>query len=180
MWSKSLTSLLLGLLTCGLLFLSHGCSGGDGSDTDGMNTPNSTIQGNVAQVLTALRPGPERPSHFARWQDLFRLVPPAYAQTATLAGITVVARQGSTRVGSATTDVVGNFTLHVVAGTITLEFTTATFTVTTDVLIPAESTVVLVVMLQPTQVVIPTQLVVAEEAQELPPIRCTGWAGASA
>jgi hypothetical protein len=145
-----------------------------------MNTPNSTIQGNVAQVLTALRPGPERPSHFARWQDLFRLVPPAYAQTATLAGITVVARQGSTRVGSATTDVVGNFTLHVVAGTITLEFTTATFTVTTDVLIPAESTVVLVVMLQPTQVVIPTQLVVAEEAQELPPIRCTGWAGASA
>jgi hypothetical protein len=62
----------------------------------------------------------------------------------------------------------------VVAGTITLEFTTATFTVTTDVLIPADSTVVLVVLLHPTQVVIPTQLVVAEEAQELPPIRCTG------
>ena len=76
--------------------------------------------------------------------------------------------------GSVTTDGVGNFTLHVVAGTITLEFTTATFTVTTDVLIPAESTVVLVVMLQPTRVVIPTQLVVEEEAQELPPIRCTG------
>jgi hypothetical protein len=171
---KSLTSFLLGLLTCGLLFLSHGCSGGDESHTDSMTTPNSTIQGNVAQVLTALRPGHERPSHFARWPDLFRLVPPAYAQTATLAGITVVARQGNTRLGSVTTDVGGNFTLQVVAGTITLEFTTATFTVTTDVLIPAESTVVLVVMLQPTQVVIPTQLVVAEEAQELPPIRCTG------
>jgi hypothetical protein len=174
---KSLTGLLLGVLICGLLFLSHGCSGGDGGDgsnTDSINTPNSTIQGNVAQVLTALRPGHERPSHFARWHDLFRLVPPAYAQTATLAGITVVARQGSTRLGSVTTDAVGNFTLQVVAGTITLEFTTATFTVTTDVLIPAASTVVLVVMLQPTRVVIPTQLVVEQEAQELPPIRCTG------
>jgi hypothetical protein len=171
---KSFTGLLIGLLTCGLLFLSHGCSGEDESHTDSMNTPNSTIQGNVAQVLTALRPGHERPSQFARWPDLFRLVPPAYAQTATLAGITVVARQGRTRLGSVTTDVVGNFTLQVVAGTITLEFTTATFTVTTDVLIPAESTVVLVVLLQPTRVVIPTQLVVAEEAQELPPIRCTG------
>jgi hypothetical protein len=171
---KSLTGLLLGVLTCGLLFLSHGCSGGDGSNTDSMNAPNSTIQGNVAQVLTALRPGHERPSHFARWHDLFRLVPPAYAQTATLAGITVVARQGSTRLDSVTTDAVGNFTLHVVAGTLTLEFITATFTVTTDVLIPAESTVVLVVVLQPTQVVIPTQFVVAEEAQALPPIRCTG------
>src|SRR4029453_15236592 len=174
---KSLTGLLLGVLICGLLFLSHGCSGGDGGDgsnTDSINTPNSTIQGNVAQVLTALRPGHERPSHFARWHDLFRLVPPAYAQTATLAGITVVARQGSTRLGSVTTDAVGNFTLQVVAGTITLEFTTATFTVTTDVVIPAESTVVLVVMLQPTRVVIPTQLVVEDEAKELPPIRCTG------
>ena len=174
MWIKSLTGLLIGVLTCGLLFLSHGCSGGDGSNTDSTNAPNSTIQGNVAQVLTALRPGPERPSQFARWQDIFRLVPPAYAQTATLAGITVVARQGSTRLGSVTTDAVGNFTLHVMAGTITLEFTTATFTVTTDVLIPAESTVVLVVMLQPTRVVIPTQLVVEDEAKELPPIRCTG------
>jgi hypothetical protein len=171
---QSLTGLLLGLLSCGLLFLSHGCSGGDENHTDNMNTPNSTIQGNVAQVLTARRPGHERPSQFARWPDLFRLVPPAYAQTATLAGITVVARQGRTRLGSVTTDAGGNFTLQVVAGTITLEFTTATFTVTTDVLIPAESTVVLVVVLHPTQVVIPTQLVVAEEAQELPPIRCTG------
>jgi hypothetical protein len=174
MWIKSLTGLLIGVLTCGLLFLSHGCSGGDGSNTDSTDNPNSTIQGNVAQVLTALRPGHERPSQFARWQDIFRLVPPAYAQTATLEGITVVARQGSTRLGSVTTDVAGNFTLHVVAGTITLEFTTATFTVTTDVVIPAESTVVLVVMLQPTRVVIPTQLVVEDEAKELPPIRCTG------
>jgi len=174
MWIKSLTGLVLGVLTCGLLFLSHGCSGGDGSNTGSTTIPNSTIQGNVAQVLTALRPGRERPSQFARWQGFFRLVPPAYAQTATLAGITVVARQGGTLVGSGTTDGEGNFTLHVVAGTITLEFTTATFTVTTDVLIPAESTVVLVVMLQPTQVVIPTQVVVGDKAQALPPIRCTG------
>jgi hypothetical protein len=171
---KSLIGLVLGVLTCGLFFLSHGCSGGDGSQPDSTNTPNSTIQGNVAQVLTALRPGHERPSHFARWQDLFHLVPPAYAQTATLAGITVVARQGQTRVGSVTTDVGGNFTLQVVAGTITLEFTTATFTVTTEVLIPAASTVVLVVVLHPTQVVIPTQVVVGDEAQTVPPIRCTG------
>jgi len=174
MWIKSLTGLVLGVLTCGLLFLSHGCSGGDGSNTGSTNIPNSTIQGNVAQVLTALRPGRERPSHFARWHGLFPLVPSAHAQTATLAGITVVARQGGTLVGSGTTDGEGNFTLQVVAGTITLAFTTATFTVTTDVLIPAESTVVLVVMLQPTQVVIPTQVVVGDQAQALPPIRCTG------
>src|SRR2546429_282063 len=80
MWIKSLTGLVLGVFTGGLLFLSHGCSGGDGSNTGRTTIPNSTIPRNV----------------------------------------------------------------------------------------------VLVVMLQPTQVVIPTQVVVGDQAQALPPIRCTG------
>jgi hypothetical protein len=125
----------------------------------------------VAQVLAALQPRPERPSHFARWKEFFRLVPSAHAQAENLAGITVSARQGNTTFDTATTDAAGSFTLQVAAGTVTLEFMTATFTVSTDIAIPANTTVIIVVILQPTEVVLPTHVVVEED---LTPIRCTG------
>jgi hypothetical protein len=107
-----------------------------------------------------------------RWHEFFRLVPAAHAQTTNLAGILVVARQGSTTVDTVTTDANGSFTLRVAAGTVTLVFTTATFTVSTDLVVPANTAVALVVILQPTQVIVPTQVTVAEGT--LSPIRCTG------
>jgi hypothetical protein len=84
----------------------------------------------------------------------------------------VVARQGNIIVDATTTDASGSFILRVAAGTVTLVFTTATYTVSTDLTVPDNTTVLLVVMLAPTQVVVPTQVV--PEAGMLGPIRCTG------
>ena len=72
---------------------------------------------------------------------------------------------------TATTDATGRFSLRVASGTVTLTFTTATFPVSTTLSIPANSAVVLVVSLQPTQVVVLTQVVVVEG--NLSPLRCT-------
>src|SRR5262245_14677336 len=116
------------LLVCSGLAVSLGCGGG-GENGTGATVParDSTIQGNVAQVLAALPQPHSQPSYWARWHEFFRLVPAVHAQAATLAGIRVVARQGSTTWDTATTDAAGSFTLQVVSGPVTLTFTTATF-----------------------------------------------------
>lgn len=168
---SSVTRVLLFLLVVGFVAVSTGCGGGNGTGEEA-RARDSTIQGNVAQVLAALRPSRERPSFFARWHEVFPLVPAAHAQAATLAGITVVARQGSITLDTARTDAAGDFTLQVASGTVTLVFTTASFTVSTALTVPARTTVVLVVILQPTQVIVPTQVVVVEG--ESAPIHCTG------
>ena len=71
-----------------------------------------------------------------------------------------------------TTDANGSFILRVAAGTVTLVFTTATYTVSTNLTVPANTTVLLVVNLAPTRVDVPTQVVLAEGT--LSAIRCTG------
>jgi hypothetical protein len=153
--------------------MSTGCGGDNGSE-EVVLVRDSTIQGNVAQIVAALQAPRAQPTYWARWQEFFRLVPTVQAQqTGNLAGIVVVARQG-TLLATATTDATGNFILRVASGAATLTFTTATFTVSTNLSIPANSSVVLVVSLKPpTQVVVLTQVVVAEGLLTLSPIRCT-------
>ena len=126
----------------------------------------------MAQVVAALQAPRAQPTYWARWHEFFRLVPTVQAQqTGNLAGIVVVARQGSIFLDRATTDATGRFSLRVASGAVTLTFTTATFPVPTNLSIPANSAVVLVVSLQPTQVVVSTQVVVVEG--DLSPLRCT-------
>jgi hypothetical protein len=153
------------------LAMSTGCGGDNGSE-EVVPVLDSTIQGNVAQVVAALHPPRSQPTYWARWQEFFRLVPTVQAQqTGNLAGIVVVATQGSILLDRATTDATGRFILRVASGAVTLTFTTATFMVPTNLSIPANGAVVLVVSLQPTQVVVLTQVVVVEG--DLSPLRCT-------
>ena len=170
---STVTRVLAVCLLCIGLAMSTGCGGDNGSE-EVVLVPDSTIQGNVAQVVAALQAPRAQPTYWARWQEFFRLVPTVQAQqTGNLAGIVVVASQG-TLLATATTDATGNFILRVASGAATLTFTTATFTVSTNLSIPANSSVVLVVSLKPpTQVVVLTQVVVAEGLLTLSPIRCT-------
>jgi hypothetical protein len=170
---STVTRVLAVCLLCIGLAMSTGCGGDNGSD-EVVLVPDSTIQGNVAQVVAALQAPRAQPTYWARWQEFFRLVPTVQAQqTGNLAGIVVVARQG-TLLATTTTDATGNFILRVASGAATLTFTTATFTVSTDLVIPANSSVVLVFILQPTQVLVSPQVVVAAGLITLSPIRCTG------
>jgi len=169
---STVTRVLAVCLLCIGLAMSTGCGGDNGSEEV---VRDSTIQGNVAQIVAALQAPRAQPTYWARWQEFFRLVPTVQAQqTGNLAGIVVVASQG-TLLATTTTDATGNFILRVASGAATLTFTTATFTVSTNLSIPANSSVVLVVSLKPpTQVEVLTQVVVAEGLLTLSPIRCTG------
>ena len=134
---STVTRVLAVCLLCIGLAMSTGCGGDNGSD-EVVLVPDSTIQGNVAQVVAALQAPRAQPTYWARWQEFFRLVPTVQAQqTGNLAGIVVVARQG-TLLATATTDATGNFILRVASGAVTLTFTTATFTVSTDLVHPRQ------------------------------------------
>ena len=171
---STVTRVLSVCLLCIGLAMSTGCGGDNGSE-EVVLVRDSTIQGNVAQVVAALQAPRAQPTYWARWQEFFRLVPTVQAQqTGNLAGIVVVARQGNIILDTATTDATGRFILRVASGTVILTFATATpvsTPVSTNLSIPANGAVVLVVSLQPTQVVVLTQVVVVEG--DLSPLRCT-------
>jgi hypothetical protein len=121
-----------------------GCSG-DGTSTP---EPTSTLQGNVAAVVAAL-PTQDPISRFAQLRSWFAVATIAHAQSPAVGGIQVTAHHRGLAVATATTDSRGNFTLPVPDGAITLVFTTASFTVSTELSVPAERVIVIVVVLQP-------------------------------
>lgn len=171
-------AILLLLLVLSLLASLVGCSGsgsGSGGDNNRPRERTSTIQGNVASVFAGLNPTGARATTFARWKELFT-VPSAYAQTADLGGIIVVAVDEEVEIDRATTDADGNFTLRVSSGPITLRFRTGTFSASTTIEVPAFSTAAIVVTLRPGEVLLVTRIIIDEDdnnTDSSQSLRCT-------
>ncbi|HSF31510.1 MAG TPA: hypothetical protein VLK82_13690 [Candidatus Tectomicrobia bacterium] len=126
--------------------VSFGGCGGDGSEPDAALT--ATLQGNVASVVASL-PTEDPISRFAQLRTWFAIPTLAHAQTAAVGGIRVTANHRGRAVAAATTDARGNFTLRVPDGAITLVFSTDSFTLSTELAVPAQRVIILVVVLQP-------------------------------
>jgi hypothetical protein len=159
-------ALLLALTSATLItLLSCGGGGGGGGQASGKT---STIRGHVAGVSTALAPMGESSSMLARLKEFISFPKTANAQGSECVGITVTAQQGGNTIATTTTDSGCNFQLAVSPGNVTLIFITSTLpnSVSTVVVVPANSVVIIVVILQPTQVVVQQNQLVH------PPISC--------
>ena len=76
---STVTRVLAVCLLCMGLAMSTGCGGDNGSE-EVVLVRDSTIQGNVAQVVAALQAPRAQPTYWARWHEFFRLVPTVQAQ----------------------------------------------------------------------------------------------------
>ena len=162
---KPFSPYLVLLMTIGALLLLAGC--GDGDDNA---QGDSTVQGTVAQVLTAMQ-GPEpKPTQLARWKEFLTFVATAHAQGTDLSGITVVAQLDGVTLDTTVTDTSGSFTLDVPGGELTLWFTTDNFELTLILTVPDNSTLSLTVSLQPNDTVTP--VVVEQMDVTYQPITC--------
>lgn len=143
--AKVILIFLIPILVVSIALLSCG-GGGEGS---GVQT--STIHGTVASV-TAMFSIRKEPSMLARLGEFFSLLKTASAQGSGVAGIRVVAQENGKEVGEDITDSQGNFTLNVPSGNVTLVFTN--FNASTMVVAPKGGTLIIIVTLQPNQVVV--------------------------
>jgi hypothetical protein len=132
------------LITISVLLMLAGCGGSDDNPQG-----NSTIQGNVAQVLTAMRGLEDKPTQVARWREFLTFVATVHAQGADLSGITVVAQLDGVPLDTTVTDTSGSFTLNVSGGELTLAFMSDDFELTLALTVPDNSTLSLTVSLQP-------------------------------
>ncbi len=135
------------MLTLAAFIVLLGC-GGDGGGGGGQT---STIRGTVSGV-TAMVPIKEKPSMLAQLGGFFSLSRAASAQGSGVAGIKVIAQENGKDVDDDVTDSNGNFTLNVPPGNVTLVFNN--FNTSTTVIAPEGGTLIIVVALQPNQVVV--------------------------
>ena len=139
---KSCARCLTLLIAPAILFMLSGCTG----DNDSQNS--STVQGNVAQVMTAMEGQETAPTQLARWKDFLSFVATAHAQGTDLSGITVVAQLNGVTLDTTVTDAAGNFILNVFGGALTLTFITDVYELILTLTVPAGSNVSLTVSLQ--------------------------------
>jgi hypothetical protein len=165
MCNKPFAPYLVLLMTLSVLLMLAGCGGSD-DDTQG----DSAIQGNVAQVVTAMQGLEVQPTQVARWTEFLTFVATAHAQGTDLSGITVVAQLDGVTLDTTVTDASGSFTLDVPGGELTLLFTTDDFELTLTLTVPDNSTVSLTVSLQPNDTVTP--VVVEQMGVTHHPITC--------
>ena len=167
MMNKALAQSVPLLMALSLLFVLSGCSS---NNDDGQDS--STVQGNVAQVVTAMQDEAPAPVQTAHWMDFLSFVRTAHAQGTDLSGITIEAQINGATIDTTESDAEGNFTLDVSAGgEVTLVFTTDTYTVTLIITVPGGSDVSLVVSLQPEDTEEP--VVVEEIGVAHHPIKCS-------
>lgn len=141
---KPLATPLAIVMVLGGLVVLAGCGG---NDREAQGT--STIQGHVAQVLTAMEQSETQPTPLARLQAFFAFIATAQAQGADLSGITVIAQLDGVTLDTTVTDASGSFTLTVPGGALTLVFITDDFEVTLALTVPDNSDLTLTVALQP-------------------------------
>ena len=165
MSSKPFAPYLVLLMTIGALLLLAGCG-----DSDDNPQRDSTIQGNVAQVLTAMQGLEPKPTQVARWREFLTFVATAHAQGTDLSGITVVAQLDGVTLDTTVTDASGSFTLDVPGGELTLTFMPGDFELTLALTVPDNSTLSLTVSLQPNDTVTP--VVVEQMGVTHHPITC--------
>lgn len=151
---STITSLVLVLTLATSISLLHCGGGGGGGGQASGNT--STIRGHVAGVSTAMVPLSKRPPMLAQLMEFIGFPKTANAQGSDCAGIKVTAQQSGSTIATATTDSGCNFELVVPPGNVTLIFITTALpnSVSTVLVVPANSVVIIVVLLQPTQVVV--------------------------
>ena len=153
------------LMALSLLFALWGCNGNN-NDSD-----SSTVQGNVAQVMTAMNDIETEPAQMAHWTDFLSLVATAHAQGEDLSGIIVTATIDGVMVDDAVTDVEGNFTLNVSnGGEVILTFVAGGLEMTLTIMVPDGGDVTLTVTLQPE--VEEEPVIVDEMSTTHHPIRC--------
>jgi hypothetical protein len=162
---KPFAPYLVLLMTIGALLLLAGCG-----DSDDNAQGDSTVQGTVAQVLTAMQELEPKPTQLARWRAVLTFVAAAHAQGTDLSGITVVAQLDGVTLDTTVTDASGSFTLDVPGGELTLLFTTDDFELTLTLTVPDNSTLSLTVSLQPNDTVTP--VVVDQMDVTYHPITC--------
>jgi len=148
--SKPVAPHLVLLMAISVLLMLAGCGGSD-DNAQG----DSTIQGNVAQVLTAMEGLGDKPTQVARWQEFLTFVATAHAQGADLSGITVVAQLDGVPLDTTVTDASGSFTLNVSGGELTLTFMTDDFELTLALTVPDNSILSMTVSLQPNDTATP-------------------------
>jgi hypothetical protein len=164
--SKPFANYLALLIAISVLLMLTGCGGSD-DNAQG----DSTIQGNVAQVLTAMERLETKPTQVARWKEFLAFVATAHAQGADLSGITVVAQLDGVTLDTTVTDAAGSFALSVSGGELTLAFMTDDFELTLALTVPDNSTLSLTVSLQPDDTATP--VVVEQMDVTHHPITCT-------
>ena len=164
--SKPFTNYLALLIIVSILLMLTGCGGSD-DNAQG----DSAIQGNVAQVLTAMEGLETKPTQVARWREFLSFVATAHAQGVDLSGITVVAQLDGVTLDTTVTDASGSFTLNVSGGELTLMFMTDDFELTLALTVPDNSTLSLTVSLQPNDTATP--VVVDQMDVTYHPITCT-------
>lgn len=109
--SKPFAPYLALLMAICVFFMLAGCG-----DSDNNAQGDSTVQGNVAQVLTAMQGLEAKPTQLARWREFLTFVATAHAQGTDLSGITVVAQLDGVILDTTVTDASGSFTLDVPGG----------------------------------------------------------------
>lgn len=120
------------LIVLSVLFMFAGCGGNNNPQES------SSVQGNVAQIMTATTRLETAPTPVI-----------AHAQGTDLSGITVVAQLDGATLDTTVTDASGSFTLDVPGGDLTLVFITDAYELTLTLTVPAASDVSLTVSLQP-------------------------------
>jgi hypothetical protein len=178
---RSIRKVVMGFIVLGCLGALIGCSGSDGDgsgDTSSTSTSTtSTIQGNVAQVTTAMAPVEGQETRFAFLKDFLTLVPEAHAEDSGLGNITITAMLNGTQLDTTTTDGSGNFVLQVTDGTVTLMFMIGDSKLTVDLFVPPDATVTLGVSLNQPE----DEVEVQQLAYNLhDPISCTNQRDAEA
>ncbi|MCI0454454.1 MAG: hypothetical protein L0Y68_05615 [Candidatus Dadabacteria bacterium] len=145
---KNISLFLALTLVISITLLSCGGGGGGGGGQAGGT---STINGNVADVV-AMAPRKEEPSMLTLFKDFFSFSKTANAQGSGVSGITVIALQGGVTVDTSTTDSDGNFILTVSPGNVTLVF--PDFDASIVIFVPASIVLIIVVVLQPDEVIV--------------------------
>jgi hypothetical protein len=153
------------LIAPSIFFMLSGCTG----DNDSQNT--STVQGTVAQVMTAMEEQETAPTQMARWKDFLSFVATAHAQGTDLSGITVIAQLNGVTLDTTVTDAAGDFTLNVFGGDLTLTFSTDVYELILTLTVTGSSNVSLIVSLHPGDT--DTPVVVEQMGVTYQPIDCT-------
>ncbi|HWP92284.1 MAG TPA: hypothetical protein VNN20_08825 [Thermodesulfobacteriota bacterium] len=151
---KSLSFSLALALTVSAGLISCGGGDGDGGQNGGETT---TINGRVADVMTANAPSEKKTSMLALIKDFLSLSKKANAQASAVSGITVELIVDGETVDTDITDEEGNFTLSLTSSAttnITLVFITDEFSASTEITSPPGSIINIVVTLNPDEVIV--------------------------
>jgi len=153
-WIKGLSFSMALALTVSAGLISCGGGDGDGGQDGGDTT---TINGRVADVMTATAPSGKRTSMLALIKDFLSLSKNANAQASGVSGITVELMVDGETVDTDITDGGGNFTLSLTSSAttnITLVFITDEFSVSIEITIPPGAIINIVVTLNPDEVIV--------------------------